>query len=611
MNTVSIWWGYASGAALFNENRVLFASSEERFNRIKNTSAFPINTINEIKRILDSSPLLGGGVIDNVVYTGNDVGVDYLLVDKGAWSVSNYVRENKEYWFDRLYYGEKKPYLQYLRERGLINFDVFPGREFWDQVGISESRILDSVAISNNFDAALRKLLCGIFNVPNERLTRVDHHTSHRYYAALTRPNVSKNLLVFTVDGWGDGRNATVAALSTDSQGVISETELFSSSSCSLARTYRFMTLLLGMKPSEHEFKVMGLASYSKEDYCKAALKIFSDSMHYSPANSDFIINPLVKDSFFWFREELISERFDNIACGLQMWCEHTLIDWVKDFVFRTNIRDVAFSGGVAMNVKAMTAIGLCGFVDSIHVPPTAGDESHIFGAYFAKIAQIGEGVQPFDRIPYLGFENVNNGGAVLSTSADSTMATIPLDVERIVDELCGGGIVAVCRGRAEFGSRALGNRSFLVDASSLDSKNLLNQSVKNRDFWMPFAPLILDSYAERYLRDWSTCPTRDNRFMTVLFNTTPLGEEHMRSAIHPADKTCRAQILKRSDNDFLYNVLEGYAQRTGRGALLNTSFNTHGSPIVNTYSDAIDVFRSIPVDMLILDNEILVKATT
>ena len=111
------------------------------------------------------------------------------------------------------------------------------------------------------------------------------------------------------------------------------------------------------MKPSEHEFKVMGLASYGKKEYSDRALEIFRKSMTFSEEKGDFNLNNDYKDSFFTFRELLIGERFDNIASGLQLWLEEVLKDWVLYFVSKTGIKDISFSGGVAMNVKAMSEI--------------------------------------------------------------------------------------------------------------------------------------------------------------------------------------------------------------------------------------------------------------
>jgi len=361
------------------------------------------------------------------------------------------------------------------------------------------------------------------------------------------------------------------------------------------------------MKPSEHEFKVMGLASYGKRQYFESALNVFRRSLHFSRDQEDFVLNPEFKDSYFTFRDLLIGERFDNIAAGVQEWLEEVLVDWVSHFVEKTGVRDIAFSGGVAMNCKAMGVLGTAEWVRSLHVPPSSGDESHIFGAYFAHRYNVSRAVISRPEITYSGYRS-NGADLSLTHLAQANPYVEQVSAVKIAELLAQGSIVAVARGRAEFGARALGNRSFLVDASNSSAKEKLNLAVKNRDFWMPFAPVILEKYASIYLSDFDSSPLRNNRFMTVVFETTEIGAQHMRSAVHPADGTCRAQILQKVDNEFLYSVLTEYENITGRGALLNTSFNTHGFPIVNTPNEAIQIFLETPTDVLVLDDIMLRK---
>ena len=113
------------------------------------------------------------------------------------------------------------------------------------------------------------------------------------------------------------------------------------------------MTLLLGMKPNEHEFKVMGLAPYGKKKYAQRALDLFSSTLYVD--GIEFKWNTKPDDSYFWFKERLEGVRFDNIAYALQTWVENLLTEWVINAVEKFGIRKVVISGGVAMNVKAMT----------------------------------------------------------------------------------------------------------------------------------------------------------------------------------------------------------------------------------------------------------------
>jgi carbamoyltransferase len=156
-----------------------------------------------------------------------------------------------------------------------------------------------------------------------------------------------------------------------------------------------------------------------------------------------------------------------------------------------------------------------------------------------------------------------------------------------------------------EFGQRALGNRSIIADPSNILIKEKINSAIKNRDFWMPFAPIVLDTYAEQYLVN----PKKiDSPHMTIGFQTTDLGYKKMIAACHPADKSARPQILEKKHNPKLYEIIEEFSYIKNCGAILNTSFNLHGYPIVNTAKDAFYVFENSDLDALQLNNFLIKK---
>ena len=605
MYILTIWWGFAAGASLHRENLdksvdLIAASSEERFCRIKNTSSFPIQTIEWLKSFLQNNE-----GFDKIIYTSNDVGVDYLLCDKGTWSVSKHISENLNFWKPHLLDGIEADYLDYLKNE--LDIMTWPGEKFWVSLGINIKDTLNTNKINESFSKKYPELLSAHFGVATSDIHRIDHHASHRHYAISTHPDLPKRSLVFTVDGWGDGRNATVAVVEND-ESQLEVKEIFSSKHCSLARTYRFITLLLGMKPSEHEFKVMGLASYGKKEYSDSAREIFRKSMSFSKQKGDFNLNNDYKDSFFTFRELLIGERFDNIASGLQLWLEEVLNDWVLYFVSKTGIKDISFSGGVAMNVKAMSAINSLNQIGSVFVPPSASDESQIFGAFYSYYYLNNNSLYKNSKIPYCGYiENETYEKDFLIKNCKKHNIN-EIDLEFIAEMISKGKIVAVSRGKSEFGARALGNRSFLIDPKNPEAKNKLNIAVKNRDFWMPFAPIILDKYIHKYINEEDIVLTQLNRFMTSIFRTKPAGITDLPTALHSSDQTCRAQVLMEEDNPFVYSLIEHFSLLTGRGALLNTSFNLHGLPIVNKIDDAFQIFIDTPTDFLITNKYIISK---
>ena len=150
-----------------------------------------------------------------------------------------------------------------------------------------------------------------------------------------------------------------------------------------------------------------------------------------------------------------------------------------------------------------------------------------------------------------------------------------------------------------EFGARALGNRSIIADPRRPDVIHHINKLVKMRDFWMPFAPSIL---AERE-NDYMINPKGiDARFMAIGFDSTDLAKNHLPAGLHPFDRSARPQIVHKNDNPKYHSLIKAFEKITGVGALMNTSFNIHGEPIVGTPEHAIDTFDDVDYHLLIGD---------
>ena len=160
---------------------------------------------------------------------------------------------------------------------------------------------------------------------------------------------------------------------------------------------------------------------------------------------------------------------------------------------------------------------------------------------------------------------------------------------EKIAELLVSDGVVARCGGRMEFGARALGNRSILANPSDQRVVPLINRMIKNRDFWMPFAPTILAERASDYLDNPKRLPSP---YMMLAMPTRAEAREALVAAVHPQDATARPQILERAWNPEYHAVISEFERRTGVGAVLNTSFNLHGEPVVCSAADAVDTFE-------------------
>lgn len=177
--------------------------------------------------------------------------------------------------------------------------------------------------------------------------------------------------------------------------------------------------------------------------------------------------------------------------------------------------------------------------------------------------------------------------------------------IEKVIAKLLAEGqIVARCKGRMEFGARALGNRSILADPSDLRCLREINMMVKKRDFWMPFAPVMLKERADEYIINKKGVAAD---YMILSFDTTEKYSDFI-AAVHQADLTARPQIISSEMNPDYYKILKEFEKVTGRGVLLNTSFNLHGFPIVHGPKEALEVFRDSGLKYLAVGNYLVEK---
>jgi carbamoyltransferase len=241
------------------------------------------------------------------------------------------------------------------------------------------------------------------------------------------------------------------------------------------------------------------------------------------------------------------------------------------------------------MNVKANKRISELPGVESFEAFPSCGDETLPIGAYYLATAERfgADAVQPLEHF-YLG--DASTAEDVEKAVRDGGFPHHkPQDMAAEVAALLASGVpVARCNGPMEFGARALGNRSILADPSNQDVVRVINQMVKKRDFWMPFAPLIS---AERHTEYVHNPKRLRSPYMMMTFDSRENFRELI-AAVHNADLTCRAQVLEPQQNSEVYAILKAFESQTGRGVILNTSFNLHGFPIVRTAEDALHVFR-------------------
>jgi carbamoyltransferase len=570
MNILGIHDGHTAAAALSVRGKVVAAAQEERFARIKNWAGFPAQSV----RYVLQSRGLSATDVDAVVLNGREMPT--------AKSRENILNE-----YERT-----------------------------GSIGTSLKRFLKRTAIKTVRDErrrAQRKRSVEKFGFAAERVHFIDHHTAHAAGAYYGWGRFDEPVLVMTNDGAGDGLCATT---SIGERGRLRRLAAVPESE-SIGNIYAMITFILGMVPLEHEFKLMGMAPYAPPRQSERLYTLFRELVEFSEDNPLVWARrngcPETYYSYDFFREMLELKRFDIVCGGLQMFTEDMLTTWVRNAVRETAVRKVALAGGCFMNVKANKLILELPEVDDLYVLPSCGDESSALAACWYWHAQDdlrnrrGVSTQPLQDL-YLGPE---------ATRADEERALERFEAaswlhvesegdleERAAELLVQGEVVARCKGRMEFGARSLGNRAILADPTKPEVVHIINDMIKNRDFWMPFAPSMLEECADDYVINPKRVPAP---YMILSFDTTQrVGD--LAAAIHPYDRTARPHVVSRQWNPEYHRLISKFRERTGRGAILNTSFNLHGFPIVCGPEDALDVLRNSGLKHLLLGHFLVHK---
>ncbi|MFG1294694.1 MULTISPECIES: carbamoyltransferase C-terminal domain-containing protein [Xanthobacter] len=436
------------------------------------------------------------------------------------------------------------------------------------------------------------------------------HHACHAATAYYGQSERTEPVLVLTVDGGGDGLCASVSIGQDNKLKLLHEVPYADS----FGTLYAVVTYMLGMVPLEHEYKIMGMAPYA----AMSGSRRIADRLHTlfrwvdertpvwrrAPGVPHTLhIQPVLEKLFF-------EQRFDNIMGGVQLFTEEILCEFVRRAIAETGIRRLCLSGGVFMNVKANKRIMEMEEVDSLFIFPSCGDETNAIGAaYLARAEHEGGAAVPPLSSMYLGpewsateirddlSEWVDRGDIVLS-QPDSIN-------DAVVELLMQGHVVGRFAGREEFGARSLGNRAIIADPRNPDVIREINEMVKSRDFWMPFAASVAAEHADLYLRNPKNVAAP---YMILSFDTTEAGGEQLKAGTHPYDRTCRPQVVTQESNAEYWDLIHRFASRSGVGGLLNTSLNLHGLPLVHRPRDAVHVLLNSGLNWLAVGPYLITK---
>jgi len=561
MVVLSVHEGHDAGASLLVDGRLVMHSSEERRRNKKNYAGFPDQSISTIFKKSGVSPK----DVDLVALSGK------LRILPPSTSKDNYV-------------------------------DTMMRVAHWATRHPAVNNIARSVLekLRSNRDA-LRQNLANM-GVPTDRpLIAYDHHLTHAATAYYHRPWAG-DALVLTHDGAGDGLCATVSVGRGNELQVVDQVPKFNSIANCL---YSYVTAHLGLKPWEHEYKVMGMAPYGQAEYTAPIFRQMFDVVGTQFKNrTGRIGSPLGH----YMAKKLYRQRFDNICAGAQAVFEELTIKWVKNAIAKTGVKKVACAGGAFLNVKANKLIRELPEVEAFFAYPASDDGGTPVGAailgYFdlCKMKGAAPNLQPRKDM-YLGLSFTDDEcEAALKGSGLNyqKMTDAPRQIAQILAE---GMIVGRFAGGEEVGPRALGNRTIMADARDLRVIRKLNFAIKQRDFWMPFAASVLEEEAHKYIKDLKGWPY----YMIEAFDTTPAAATALLAGMHPFDMTIRPQLVN-DLNPGYRDIIRAFRDITGVGGVLNTSFNLHGSPIVGSPQVAIETFKNSQLDVLVLESFLVTK---
>jgi len=573
-------------AALIKDNKLIAAACEERFTRNKNQQGYPKNAINYC---LEKAKL-STAEIDYIATASLELPVIFEVTKRyQKFSIDDYIKENKVYWKPKLLKNEDVDYLEFFKteENDFYDFSFLKDEkdpQKWFEL-FRKQRIKN---IQNNF------------SINEDKIIFVDHHRGHASYGYFMSP-YRKNVLVLTADAWGDGCNCSISIGNENNLAM-----KFRSPNNNLARLYRNMTLYLGMKPNEHEYKVMGLAPYSTEYQMKKPYKIFNETLQNDGIDFSYAIKPY--DNYYWFKEKLEGCRFDGIAGALQKYVEEKMVNWVKAAMIKFDCDTIVMSGGMALNIKINKIISEISNVKKFFVAGGGGDESQSIGAALYVATKISNTIIEPPLHDYHGpdIDSVNFDKEIDLFKIKENFFIKENTTEKEVGELLASDhIVARCKGRSEFGPRALGNRSILANPSNPKNVRKINNQIKYRDFWMPFTPSILMERAKDYIENPKNL---EAPFMTIAFESTDLARKELIGCLHPSDFTVRPQFVTVEKNQSYYDLIKNFEKLTGIGGLLNTSLNLHGEPIVGTVKDALHTLVESDLDAMVIENKLLVR---
>ena len=591
-----------SAAAILQDGMLIAASEEERFSRVKHDYGFPQQAINFC--------------LEEAGITAQEL--DYVV-----------------------FY--EKPLLKF--ERILMStLQTFPQ---------SYKVFRESMIAWFNEKLWVKGEILTKLDIPDEKLLFVEHHLSHAASAFFCSP--FEEAAVLTIDGVGEWTTSTVGkgtavwpTLPTSGPPIHKKNhiEIFNETRFphSLGLLYSAFTAFLGFRVNNGEYKVMGMSPYGRPNRMDDVYKLinvaddgsFELNMDYfafhrsttTTFSQEFVKlfgEPRVHDSVFYTLtthpnqdhphwDKTVAQQnqyYADIAASIQRVTEDTVLKMVQHAYDTTGCQNLCMAGGVGLNSVANGRIIRESPFKNVYIQPAAGDAGGALGAaLYAYHVLLG---QPRQFV----MEHAYWGKAYGPDETKAALAVYDYQFEVVedtdkqaslmVDDMLAGKVISLAQGRFEWGPRALGNRSIMADPRRAEMKGVVNERIKFREPFRPFAPVVLEEKVADFWEDMDGAEsTYPYRYMLAVCRTRPKMEDKIQAVSHLGSG--RIQTVRRKWNPLYYRAIELFGEATGIPVSLNTSFNLRGEPIVTTPANALNTFTKSDIDTLYLNNFVVRK---
>ena len=553
-----------SAAALLKDGHVIAAVEEERFSRKKFDDDFPKNAIDWCLK----EASITAKQIDSIAFYDKPILKFERLLD-------NYIS---------------------VAPRGLHSFlDVIPKwlhKRLW---------IKDEI----------KKHLKGF----NGEIIFPEHHISHAAYSFFTSPFEESAIL--TVDGVGEWTTTSIGTAENNSIQLTNDIRW----PHSLGLFYSSFTYFLGFKVNEGEYKLMGLSSYGKPKYYDKILNELIDvkkdgSIHLNMKYFAFTYDKVMTNEKFSElfgisprrKNENASQIHFDIGASAQKVLEDILLKMTNHLYKKTGMKNLCLGGGVALNGLANYRILKESPFENIHIPPSPGDAGSAIGCgqylYFInhknkRIIETNRANAIRENI-YLGPEFHNDVITHFLDSENIAYESLEREIllKKTANLISNGKIVGWYQGKMEWGPRALGNRSILADPRNAKMKDILNEKIKHRESFRPFAPAILEEYASDYFDIEVPSP--------YMLMVAKVKKPEQIPAVTHIDGTSRLQTVSKESNALFYDLISEFYHITNVPVVINTSMNVMGEPIVNTPKEAYNMILKTDMDYIVIGKNLI-----